>query len=258
MDTRLVSAVLGLLVGSGYLVVGAMIATQRRRGKTSFAAFWLGVGAYAVAEALWVFSAMAAPPSLPVALLVLQIKIVSIVAGFAGLVTYLVSVYTGSRAATRATLLAYVLVLVFVEWVYAMRQPVGVREGVWGLQLVYAVPSVEPWWTIMLAALLLPPTLAAIAYLSLARLADEPALRRRILLTGASLLLFFVPTFLAWRAGGWPWWGLTEKTLSALTAALMIAGQLAAREEGRRLVAVRRSRRDSLQEELAARAKLLI
>lgn len=252
------AALLGLVVGSGYLAAGALIVDRRKPLSAAFAAFWLGVGGYAVAEALWVIEGLMGGGSLAVGLLVLQVKIVCVVAAFAGLVTYLVGVYTASPAATRTTLLAYAGVLVVVEWVYALRQPVGVRPGTWGLQLVYAVPSVEPWWTTMLAVLMLPPALAALAYLSLARFAHEPALRRRIIVTGASLLLFFVPTFLAWRAGGWPWWGLTEKLLGAATAVLMLVAQKMARDEGRTLVAARHALRETSREALAERARDLV
>lgn len=247
---------LGLAVGSGYLVAGVLVARRKRALSGAFAAFWLGIGTYAVAEAFWVLEWAYGGGSLALALLVLQVKIVSIVAAFGGLVTHLVGVYTGSRPAVRWTRFAYLLVLLLVEWTYALRQPIGVQGGEWGIRLVYANPQVEPLWTIMLATLMLPPALGAIAYLSLARVADDPRLRRRILLTGAALLLFFVPTFLAWQAGGWPWWGLTEKLLGAATALVMLGAQLG--DEERRLAAAHRAARDETRSRLAERARQLV
>jgi hypothetical protein len=62
--------------------------------------------------------------------------------------------------------------------------------------------------------LFLPPLIATLAYTRLLAHAHEPATRYRIAMTSTSLALFFIPMFLGWRAGGFPWWGGVERALS--------------------------------------------
>ena len=230
------SAAAGLVIGVGYAAAGGFLLRRAHRSRQLalrlFAAFWLGVGAYAVAESAWAFSYAAGARSLTLALVVLQLKILGVTVGFAGLVAYLAFLYTGGRRAVRIALGYYVMVYAILQAHYAYRQPVGQREAMWGMRLDYANPSAEPAWTLALAMLLVPPIIAAIAYASLLRVAREPALRRRIVLTALSLLLFLTPTLLAWRAGGAWWWGPTEKALGALAAIGMFGALRAAYKDG--------------------------
>ena len=236
--TVMASAVAGLLIGLAYATAGGFLMRRARRsGQLAlrlFAAFWLGVGAYAVAEGAWALSYAAGARSFGVALAVLQVKILSVSAGFGGLVAYLAYLYTGRRRAVGMALAYYVAVYAMLQAHYAYRQPVAQGEGLWGMRLEYAHASVEPWWTLALAMLLVPPIVAAVAYASLLRVAREPALRRRIMLTSFSLLLFLTPTLLAWRAGGAWWWGPTEKALGALAALGMLGALRAAYKDGAR------------------------
>lgn len=257
-DAKLwIAATLGASIGAAMLVVGAKLHRRSRLASQPallwFAAFWVGVGTYAIAEAGWVFAWLAGVRALPLGLFVLHLKIASTCAGFAGLVLYVLALRGVGKRASSVAAGGYLVILALVETHYSWREPINVAAGEWGLRLGYARASAEPWWTIMLLLMLAPPILAAASYATLLPHAREPEQRMRILLTSGSLLLFFVPTLLAWKAGGWAWWGLTEKLLGLL----MAVGVVLAMWPPRRLQTFARAprMRDTGLEE---RARLLI
>lgn len=253
------AAVLGAVVATAYLGVGLVLARRawhaRSRSRILFALFWLGVGTYAAVEAAWVAAHLGGIGGLPLALLVLHVKIASLTAGFAGLVAYLLIVYTGRTWTSLVAGAYYAGLLVALEAFYFWRGPFGVREGIWGMQLVYERGAVEPYWTLVLALLLVPVLAAAVAFATLVRVVEREQ-RMRILLTAASLLVFLAPSLVAWSRGGWYWWGLTEKLLSLAAALGMIgAAWMGVREDAHRALSLHRARREA---QLRARARELI
>ena len=221
--TFLLSAALTLPLGVAYLAVGAKVHRRsRREGQPAlawFAAFWVGIGAYGVVEALWMWAEILGGAPWPLALLVLHVKIVATTVGFAGLVLYVATIRGAGRRALALIVAAYAMLLALVETFYSWRQPYAQEPGRWGMRLLYEVGDVQPWWTILVALLFVPPLVATVAYATLLRHTADPTIRYRITLVSLSLAAFFLPTFLGWRAGGFPWWGGVEKALSALMAA---------------------------------------
>lgn len=214
------NAFLGLPLSIAYLIVGGKLHrrsyVESRPPLAWFAAFWVGIGAYGLAESAWSLAYLARVDALPVGLLVLHVKIVGSVIAFAGLVTYLLTIHAADRRIVSVTVGAYGVILALTETYYSWRAPIAQVPGVWGMRLLYSVNETHPWWTLVLVMLLLPPLLATFAYARLLRHAKEPETRYRIALTSASLALFFLPMFAGWRAGGAPWWGGVERTLSLL------------------------------------------
>lgn len=216
------SALIELPLAVAFLVVAARIHKRARLDSQPalllFAAFWVGIGGYAIVESLWSILYMLGLAPMPVALLVLQLKLVATVAGFAGLVSYILAIRGVDGRVCGLVLGAYGVVLALTETFYTWRGPIGQRPATWGMQLVYARNDVEPWWTLLLLVLFLPPFLAALYYATLLRHTRERELRYRIALTSVSLLLFFAPLFVGWRAGDWVWWGAVEKLLAVAMA----------------------------------------
>jgi hypothetical protein len=253
----LASALLALPIVGLYGATGAMVLRRLRdTGLPAFgwfALFWIGIGTYGLAEAAWSLSWLAGAQDFRIALVVLHVKIVASVVAFLGLVAYVVLLVTGRRALLKPLVGAYVLLLVATEAFYAWKGPVGQRAGVWGMRLEYVQTSVEPWWTMLLVALFVPPMIAALAYASLARIAADPALRRRIALMALALLGFFGPLLLGWMNGNWVWWGLAEKALSLVTA---LAGLVAMGDAARSTASLQgRVVTHRIQQEAALRAR---
>lgn len=218
--TFVVNAFLGMPLAVACLVIGGKVhrraRVEARPALTWFSMFWVGIGAYALVECMWGLAYLAGFDALALGLFVLHVKIIGLVGAFAGLVAYLLIIHGIDRRALGVIMGGYALVLAITETYYSWRAPVAQVPGAWGMRLLYAVNDTQPWWTIVLLLLLLPPFFAAIAYARLMRHAHEPETRYRIALTSASLMLFFLPMFIGWRAGGFPWWGGVERMLSFL------------------------------------------
>ncbi|HEX2021480.1 MAG TPA: hypothetical protein VHH36_02120 [Candidatus Thermoplasmatota archaeon] len=255
--TVLGSAVAGAAIALALLLVGAKFHRRSRLEAQPvlawFAAFWVGIGAYGLAEAAWALAYGAGATDLAVGLFVLHAKIVASVAGFASLVVYLLLVRGADRRFVGALVGAYGLVLALVETFYAWRDPIAQEPGVWGMRLEYARNSVEPWWTLLLVVLMLPPFLASLSYATLLRHARDPVVRWRIQLVSLSLFAFFLPMFLAWRVGGWPYWGLIEKGLGAVMAGGVVLAMWPPRWARARL-----ADRETAIAQLKERARLLV
>lgn len=257
--TVLASVLLALPIVGLYLAIGARV--LRRRSATGsvafghFALFWLGIGAYGFVEAAWGALHLAGVRHLAVGLVVLHLKIFFSVAAFYGLVSYVALVLTGRRRVLVALGALYLLLFAAAETFYMWKGPVGQREGVWGIRLEYAQTAVEPWWTLLLVALLVPPMLAAFAYAGLAAVSKDRAQRRRILLTALTFLGFFAPMLAGWMNGGWYWWGLAEKGIGLLTglAGLTAAMMPTTQEDAGSLAHLRDLRRIEREAEMAAR-----
>lgn len=221
--TLLLSAALTLPLAIAYLAVGAKLHQRSRvEGQPAFAwfaAFWVGVGAYGAFEAAWMWSHLLGLASWPFALFVLHMKIVGMVVALGGLVVYLLLIHGIGRRRLALVVASYALLLAAMETFYSWRGPTAQAPGDWGMRLLYLQNDTQPYWTILMALMFVPPLLATLAYARLLRHTSDPVLRYRIRLVSLSLLAFFVPAFIGWRAGGFPWWGGIEKLLSAVMAA---------------------------------------
>lgn len=221
----------GLLLGAVgaflYLTVaGFLVArTWRMRSWALFglALFWGGVGTYALADALMTGLWLIHLATLAVGVAALHAKVVSICAAFAGLVGYLAYVYFASRRVVVAVGVWYVALAAAFEVWYLVRGPRGIAAQVWGTSVQYGHEGPQTAWWALLVALFVPGIVASLLYARLARYATSAMIRRRILATSAALMLFFVPSLLAWLYGHWYWWGLVEKIVGSAAGVLMLA-----------------------------------
>lgn len=183
-----------------------------------FGLFWAGMAAYGFLDAGWALAVAWLGVPLGASLVVLHLKILAAVAAFAGLVAYLLAIYTGRERVTWAVLAAYAGLYALVTYYYVWRDPVGQHVTAWGASLDYARPG-GAFQRAVVLLLFVPPALSAIAYAALLRVVEEPAARRRVAATATSLGVLFAGLTLGWLDGTLPWWGLAEKLL-ALAAAL--------------------------------------
>lgn len=236
--TLALGAALGLACGALFVAAGAR--TWRRaleQGSPplrAFAVFWLGSGAYIGADAAWRAAWLGGEHSLLVAVAVLQVKVAAVCAGFAGLVVYLLAIYSPRRLRLRVAA-AYFALFLALETFYTWRGPVGAYQGYSSLGLDYARSPPPFVWDALLVALFLPPLLATLGYASLYRLAPDGAAKRRIALTSGSLLLFFVPDLARWLVGGWEAWDLVERGLALGAGGVILAATRPGGPKQRRL-----------------------
>ncbi|GEM_PF-2603228 len=216
----------------------------------AFAAFWLGAAAYAAADATWTLLHLAGLRTLPIDLAIQQAKLLSLCGSFAGLVCYLLVIFTGRPGARWLVGAGYVGLVGAWATYLGWRGPIGHHENEWSLVLDFARPQVAPVWAALVVLLLGPPLLAALGYASLLRLARDRDARRRVLLTSGSLVLFFVPEILVVLNGPTPTWRLVEHFLGLVAAAGIFAATRPARGEPDHHERARRTALDARVREL--------
>ncbi|MEA3201160.1 MAG: hypothetical protein QOE90_2588 [Thermoplasmata archaeon] len=214
----LAGSILGLACAA--LLAWGGVRTWRRAIATgspplrAFAVFWLGAAGYVGADALWGLAWTSRFDELPFALAILQVKLASVCASFAGLVVYLLVIFSGSRRLRLPVAGAYLALFLALEAYYAWRAPFGVHVGFSSLGLDYLRPQPAPVWDALLLLLFGPPLVATVAYASLLRVTPGRAARRRVVLTSAALLLFFAPDLVGWLVGDLWWWDMAERALA--------------------------------------------
>lgn len=219
--TLVLLSALEIAICLGYLRVGAHYARRALESKDAwpahFALFWGAFGAYGLSEALWSLAVSAFPIPLEVGVTILHVKVLLACLGFWGLVCYLARLYTGRDLRVLAGAY-YAAALFAILYSYEWSQPIGQEVQAWRGGLLYArSDGALGTWAPIFA--MLPALAAAIAFLLLARVVQEPAARRRIVRLGAALAVFLGGLSLGWLNATWFWWPLAEKLL-ALVAVL--------------------------------------
>lgn len=218
----LVASLLGIAGGVVYSLIGWRYVELARRAhmQAFFALFWLGVGAYGVADAAWSLAVPLLDPPLAVSLLVLHLKILAGTAGFFGLVYYLAYLYTGRRGLFWPLLALYAVVYGVTTYAYVARHALGQEVRTWGSGLTYANPG-GPVSNAAFLLLFAPPLLAALAYGALLPRASDRRRRLRILATSGALAVFFGGLLLGWMTDLVPAWPIVERAL-AIAAGLVV------------------------------------
>lgn len=242
MDTLLTSAVTGIVGGSLYLAVGSLLLARNPPGRSPevdplwfFALFWISIGTYGLLNAVWTASFLGggAPP-LGVAVAILQLKILTGVAGFYGLVAYLLSIYLGDRRVPQWLAIGYAGIYLVVDLFYQWRVPVGQHAATWGATLDYANPQ-GPLWGVVVVLLFVPPLLSTLAYAWLYTIVNHRGQKVRVAVISVSLAVLFMGLLLGWLSSAIPAWGLIEKLLAVAANLAVLAVVWPLPSLGRRL-----------------------
>ncbi|HWH09186.1 MAG TPA: hypothetical protein VNX21_08300, partial [Candidatus Thermoplasmatota archaeon] len=189
----------------------------------AFALFWFGVGVVNALQAFLEVVALVRDPGLPLAFAVWNTRIVLALTSFAGLVYYLLYVYTGRPTSRSALIVFYALAFLLMQvWLMGAR-PTGTDVQGWRVDLTFEDPEKTPLYGLVVVMFFVPPLVAAAAYLVFMRLATGAAQRRRVRLLSASLVVYFAGLTLGYLNSGWAWWGLMENVLGLAAAAGAIA-----------------------------------
>ena len=215
------SAILFLVVGRTVQMRPASPEARHARG--AFALWWYGLGGLTVVGLL-----LALPARIDLTLyLVFTVLLVGVLcAALAGLVHYLIFLYTSKRQALAWVSAGYGgLFLLFLEFIRESG-PSGVHAGRFGPQVTYAHQVTSgPLYVAVIVLLLVPPVAAALAYLSLYWRVREPVLKRRILIVSTSIALWFGSSLLGLgQSTDNPpaWWILTSKVIALAAAGAIL------------------------------------
>lgn len=226
MDLWLVAGGLTSLLGSSvYAYVGRRLAArpvpvEARFARTQFSVWWYGLAASGIVTGLAALVAAEGGLTLPLALTDYFVMLVVDVALLWGLVGYLTYVYTGRYHLLEISgfyALFYVGLLYFVF--VQVPTSASIEAGAVIIHYQYGPPPLLAAFVVL--ALLLPEFIGTFLYLSLYRRTGDPTRRFRILLVGASLVLWFSTALFVPSTA--PFWGVVKGGIETLAALLSLA-----------------------------------
>lgn len=186
------------LVASGIYFIVAYALSRRsveahaRRAHRAFVLWWAGLGVIGIAGA---FFSLGVPLGAfgPVGARVILYGLVGLIfAMLAGLLYYLLYVYTGNPVNLRRVVLFYAALMVLFVYLTESQEPYIDDSGA-EPELAYADerPSGDPLGLAFSLALVLPPLAAAVAYLGLYWRVPDTTSRYRILMVSGGIVLWF-------------------------------------------------------------------
>lgn len=225
------AALLSLLAMATYSYVGwrlkqRRVSAENRLPTQGFALWWFGLSGVQLVQAF--NEILGARDLLTLNLLVASthVAIAFLVASLFGLVYYLFFLFTGQRRGLLPIALFYVSYYILLVDFITRSQPNGLDVRAWRVTLSYENALVGPFYQAVVALLLLPPLLSAIAYLSLLPRAREPTQKYRILLVAMAILLWFGSSLLA--AAGRPnfsdAWAFSSRVIGLGAAGIILLG----------------------------------
>lgn len=241
--TRLLTTALSLASGLVYVVVGVQVgrrdvSPESRVAMRMFQVWWFGLAALVGSAAIFQVLALLGYDRLWVALAWLNLIADLILAAFAGLVYYLLYLYTGKRVVVWPVAAFYLVLLVVVQTLLVLMRPAGFGIPLEGGSPTFldehgarAIPTTRdnPLLLLLSMAFVVPPIGAAIAYSLLFFRVHDRMSRFRIATVSGTLIAWFGTSLLAsvlnWgtRADGSPnvVWSILSMAVS-LTASILI------------------------------------
>ena len=227
--THLISALFSVASAAIYGYVAARLGRrtvshpEARLAWRLFALWWYCLAAATLAGGIPHFlSAFNIISLLPFVALA-YVEILLICVALWGLVYYLIYLFTGNQRFLIPVATFYALYYFLLVYVITVSDPSDVEITRWNAQLIYAHPLTGPLFTVLLALLVFPQILSALAYFTLFFRVREATQRYRILLVSWCIVLWFGSAFVASAAGlsQEDWWQILSR-LIGLGAALGI------------------------------------
>lgn len=185
-----------------------------------FALWWAALGAYTFTGAALNLAGWAGATDLGAFVAARAATLVLACAAFAGLMHYLVFLYTG-RDALRPIAASYGALCAATIAIVLASRPVGVDVQAWRTDLVYAGAVSTAVLVASLVVFLGPPIACLLAYLRLLPRLTEPAQRWRVGVVAPAMLVWLVGTFLA-RAAQDGWLQLWLRPVLGLAVAAVV------------------------------------
>jgi hypothetical protein len=167
-----------------------------RLATTLFSFFWFGVGVSNFSSGLRIPLAAADVP-LTVLVGLSFIGYAALTMGLAGLLYYLVFLFTGQSFVVWPLVVFYALICAWLIRSTASWRPSGVEVAAWSARILYEQPLQGQPQLVALLALVGPQLLAVIAIFVVAARLPRSAARVRMVVVGAAILTWFGGTLLA-------------------------------------------------------------
>ncbi|MEA3203855.1 MAG: hypothetical protein QOI63_1535 [Thermoplasmata archaeon] len=198
------------------------VSPEARAARNAFVTWWACLSFLSLVGALLLMPFV--PLDVPLFLEATIGILLILCAGLWGLQFYLVYLYTNSRRSMIPLALGYLALFGLLLFVTLKTAPFHVEATKWGPMLKGAtdLQGTPIYWAVILL-FLVPTLVAAGAYLSLYGKTNDPTQRRRILLVGMSILLWF-STSLGASVGNVSladWWQVASRVISLAAASII-------------------------------------
>lgn len=232
-ESLVFSGVLGVITALVYAVVGRTIARRSvardlHMAQGAFTLWWFALAGTTLVGAAYTLYGAYALPSLALAVATTSLTLLGLCLALAGLLFYLVYLYTGSRKPLVPLAIGYVALYGLFTYLIQVGHPIGVERRQWNVTLQY---ETEFGTTVGLAAFLLivaPQIIAAFAYFTLYFRLDDRSQRFRVAVVSWSIILWFASPFLGVVPGvaGSLAWQVTSRLIGfAAAVAILLAYQ---------------------------------
>lgn len=229
-ETLVAGAAYSAAAATVYLVVGVILWRRRLSPEfelagSMFSVWWLALGTTsALTASLTVAGALGGPPFF-VVLALTYFNLWLVCMGLAGLLYYLVYLFTGLRRTVIPIAVFYVVVFALIVYALNAAGPTGVSIDEWSVGLEYGQELPRMVGLLLLGLLVLPQIVAGLFYLSLVRQASSSTQKYRVVMVGTAILVWFGVGIVASLAGisTERWWQFVSRLigLAAATATLM-------------------------------------
>lgn len=228
-STILIGAFFSLLAAGIYALVGWRLSKRgvpsadARQAWRAFALWWYGLAATTLVNGLQGLFGALGMTDLPIFVTATYVNILVICVALWGLLYYLIYLFTGNRRTLLPLTVFYTAYYVLLVYFVTASSPSHVDVGRWSVTVAYRVPLSGPFFSILIALLLIPQIIGGLAYFTLYFRVREVTQRYRIWLVSWSIVIWFMSPLiaLAGRAAEQDWWQLASRFIG-LTAALVI------------------------------------
>lgn len=194
--TLLLAAGVQVVAAVLYGTLGARLAGQRLAGEDKvamrlFALWWICLAATSASGMVLSVSAAFGWANFPLFMALTQFTITTICVGLAGLLYYLVYVYTGRSRYLWYVVAFYIVFYIVLEFYILASNPDHVIVGRWATSIGYEHPFAGPYYLLVVLGLLGPQVGAAFALLMLYRRLESRAQKYRVVIVSVSMLVWF-------------------------------------------------------------------
>lgn len=227
--TLVLSSFLVLGVSILYFIVGRAVLDPtaprpERVARSAFGLWWFCLAASTAKGAIQKVLATSAIHDIAIYASLEYIGLAFLFVGLAGLMYYLLYLYTGRTWVIYPISIFYGLFLLVGFYVVTLQNAVGLEVGTWSVGLEYAHEVDALLINLLLGALILPLIGGVLLYFLLYFMVDAPVQKKRILLVGGALLFWFGTSGIAIAANlsDLALWGLVSRVIAFIAALIIL------------------------------------
>jgi hypothetical protein len=175
--------------------------SDSRLARSAFTVWWYGLAVTTSIGGFLNLLGAVGLTSLPIFLTASYVNILVICLALWGLLYYLIFLFTGSSRSLFPLAVFYAIYYVLLVYYTTASIPGNVSVGRWSAKVVYDAPQTGPFFSILIALLLLPQIIGGFAYFTLYFRVSDVTQKYRVLLVSWSIIVWFLSPLIALGGG---------------------------------------------------------